>query len=1124
MNIFSNNTKKSLIILCCALSSIPLMAQSGNKVTINNQNLSLEKALIEVQKQTNKSISFNSSSLPDGNITLNINNKSVEEALNEILKDSGFSFIVKGDYIMIVPESEVKKEKVEKSVSGRIVDSKGEALIGVTVLEKGTTNGTITDFDGNYTLTVSDASAMLQYSYVGYKSIEMVAAQNIINVTMGEDTEVLEEVVVTALGIKRSEKALSYNVQQVNAEELIRNKDANFVNSLSGKVAGVNINASSSGTGGVSKVVMRGTKSIMQSSNALYVIDGVPMFTKSSGVQNEFSSQGNTDLAADINPEDIESMSVLTGAAAAALYGSEAANGAIVITTKKGKKGKLSLSFNSNTEFQTPFVMPEFQNRYGTGSNGVYSTSGARSWGALLNESNYYGYDPVKDYFQTGIVGTESISLSVGNERNQTYASAAAVNSKGITPNNKYNRYNFTVRNTTSFLDDKMTLDFSASYVLQNDRNMTTQGTYNNPIVGAYLFPRGNDWADIEMYERYDPARKLHTQYWPIGDESMTMQNPYWVNYRNLRENKKDRYMLSASLNYKILDWLSVSGRVRLDNANNDYTEKFYASTNTQLTEGSNNGLYGIKRTNDKQLYADFLVNINKMFGEDWSLQANIGGSFSDIRSDAMEVRGPIADGVDEFAGEAVGYPNFFAIQNLSANKKLTKRMQEGWREQTQSIFASAELGYKSTYYLTLTGRNDWPSQLAGPNSKNSSFFYPSVGASVVLSELMPNLNKDWLSYMKLRGSWASVGNPFSRYIANPRYTWNQETGQWSTLTQYPLYNLKPERTSSFEVGLTMRFLKYFDLDVTYYNAKTMNQTFNPQLPVSGWSSMYIQTGAVRNQGIELSLGFKNTWNKFTWDTGLTYSTNKNEILELADNAVNPITGEAFSRDLLDMGGLGETRFILKEGGSMGDIYSRMDMKRDSNGKVYIDQNGKPYTQMIQDPNDYIKLGSVLPDGNLAWKNNFSWKNIDLGFLVSARLGGVVFSSTQGLLDYYGVSEASAAARDKGYVLVNGNDYVNPETWYGVVGSGTSVPQYYTYSATNVRLQELSLGYTFPRKLLRNICDLRISVVGRNLWMIYNKAPFDPESVASTSNFYQGIDYFIMPSLRNVGVNISLKF
>ena len=1119
-------SKKLLRALLIAVLAVPPFQVSFAQLTISLSNSNLGTVIKQIKAQSNYRFFYDDELAAIPVASLKVSNSSLTSVLDKALSGKGITYRIDDNVVYL---SRTSKEKTteprstqqQKTVSGKITDLKGEPLIGVTVLEKGTTNGTITDFDGNYSLSLSNPNAVLQFSYVGYKSIELAVNKPMLNVSLSEDTEVLEEVVVTALGIKRSEKALSYNVQQVNSDDITANKDVNFVNSLSGKVAGVNINASSSGVGGVSKVVMRGTKSIMQSSNALYVIDGVPIFSgRSNKGGTEFDSQGATEPIADINPEDIESMSVLTGAAAAALYGSDAANGAIVITTKKGKEGKLSITVNSNTEFTSPFVMPRFQTRYGTGSDGIYSSTSARSWGAHLTEANYYGYNPADDYFQMGIIGTESVSLSTGTEKNQTYASAAAVNSKGIIPNNKYNRYNFTVRNTTSFLNDKMKLDVSASYILQNDQNMTNQGTYNNPLVGAYLYPRGNDWEDITMYERYDPARKIYTQYWPVGDEAMAMQNPYWINYRNLRNNKKDRYMLSAGLSYQILDWLSVSGRVRLDNSNNDYTEKFYASTNTQLTEQSSRGLYGITRTQDKQLYADFLVNINKTFGEDWSLQANIGGSFSDMRSDALKVRGPIADGSAAFGDEPVGYTNFFAVQNLSPSK--TTRIQEGWREQTQSLFASAELGYKSTYYLTLTGRNDWPSQLAGPNSESSSFFYPSVGASIVLSELMPNLNRDYLSYMKIRGSWASVGNPFERYIANPHYEWTNSS--WSITTQYPLYNLKPERTQSFEVGMTLRFLKNFDLDVTYYNAKTMNQTFNPQLPVSGWSAMYIQTGAVRNQGIELSLGYKNTWRDFTWDTGITYSMNKNKIIELADNAINPVTGETFSLSTLNMGGLGETRFLLKEGGTMGDIYSLIDLKRDSNGAIYTDRDGKLATETIQDPNQYIKLGSVLPDGNLAWRNNFSWKNFNLGFLVTARLGGVVFSRTQAMLDYYGVSEASAKARDLGYVTINGNDQINPEVWYSTIGAGTAIPQYYTYSATNVRLQEASLSYTFPRKMLRDICDIKVSLIGRNLWMIYNKAPFDPETVASTDNFYQGIDYFMMPSLRNIGFSLSFKF
>ena len=1005
-------------------------------------------------------------------------------------------------------------------VSGTVTDNSGEPLIGGSVIVKGTQFGTQTNIDGEFSINAAEGD-VLSFSYIGYQPQEIKVTGSTLDVVMVEDSKTLDEVVVTALGIKREQKSLSYNVQQVKGDVLTTNKDANFVNSLNGKVAGVVINTSSSGVGGASRVVMRGTKSIEQSSNALYVIDGVPMYNFGGGGDTEFGSKGSSEAIADLNPEDIESISVLTGAAAAALYGSNAANGAVVITTKKGQVGKLSVTVSTGIDWLKPFKMPEFQNRYGTGSGGKAGNSSIYSWGERLNSAANTGYTP-SDFFQTGAVYTNAVTLSTGTERNQSFFSAATVNSEGLVPNNRYNRYNFTVRNTTTFLDDKMTLDFGASYILQNDQNMTNQGTYNNPLVGAYLFPRSNDWSDISMYERYDAARKIYTQYWPVGDEGMVMQNPYWINYRNLRQNKKDRYMLNAGLSYKILDWLTVSGRVRLDNSNNDYTEKFYASTNTQLTESSSRGLYGITKTQDKQLYADFLVSINKYFGEDWSLQANVGGSFSDIRSDAMKTRGPIADGGDAFSGEPVGLTNYFAIQNLSASK--TQRLQEGWREQTQSLFASAELGYKNTYFLTLTGRNDWPSQLAGPNSNSKSFFYPSVGGSVVLSELMPNLNKDYLSFIKVRGSWASVGSAFSRYLANPHYEWNSSSGQWSITTQYPLYNLKPERTNSWEIGLNMRFLKNFELDVTYYNAKTMNQTFNPQLPVSGWSAMYIQTGAVRNSGIELSLNYKNTWKDFTWDTGITFSSNKNKILTLADNAINPVTGELFSLSTLNMGGLGDARFLLKEGGSMGDLYSLRDMKRDANGQIFVDQNGTVATEAITDPDKYIKLGSVLPKGNLAWRNNFIWKNFTAGFLISARLGGVVYSRTQAMLDYYGVSEASADARDLGYVLVNGRDKVNPETWYGVVGSGTSVPQYYTYSATNVRLQEVSLGYTIPRKLLNDVCDIKVSLVGRNLWMIYSKAPFDPESVASTDNFYQGIDYFMMPALRNIGFSLSFKF
>ena len=1095
---------RALLILL--LIAVPVQWAAA-QLTLSTPRTTLGTVIKQIQSQSKYQFFYNDKLSTVTVEPLKVKDASLEQVLNTLLKNKDISYKIEENVIYLSEkensDSLQQQSGKERTITGQVVDAKGEPLIGVSILVKGTTDGAITDLDGNYKIVTKSNNPVIVYSYIGYKTQEIpLKGQTAINITMMDDTQVIDEVVVTALGIKRSEKALSYNVTQVDAESALAVKDANFINSLNGKVAGLNINSSSSGIGGASKVVMRGSRGIEQSSNALYVIDGIPMYNLSaSGGSEEMQSQGSTEAIADINPDDIESMSVLSGAAAAALYGSNASNGAIVITTKKGKVGRVALTVSSNTEMLSPFVMPQFQNRYGTSGTDA-------SWGKRLNEANYRGYDPASDYFQTGLIGTESVTLSTGTEHNQTYLSAAAVNSRGIIPNNKYDRYNFTFRNTTLFLEDKMKLDVGAQYIMQKDRNMVNQGIYANPLSSAYLFPRGNDWEDYKMYERYDLERNMYTQYWPQGGGSFRLQNPYWINYRNLRENDKDRYMLSAALSYDILSWLNVAGRVRLDNSYNTYTQKYYASTIATIAEGEN-GFYGVTNTRDKQTYADLLLNINKTFGEDWSLTANIGASYSDNRSEALAVSGPIA---------ANGLPNFFTVAQL--DKETGKREETGYREQTQSIFASAEVGYRSTYYLTLTGRNDWPSQLAGPNSKQSSFFYPSVGGSVVLSELFKL--PESISYLKLRASWASVGLPFGRFLAYPTFSWNTSTGAYSSQSAYPLYDLKPERTDSWEVGLTARFLKHFNFDVSFYNTKTYNQTMDAKLsPTGGYSTFYAQTGNVRNRGVELSLGYKNTWNKFSWSSNYTFSANKNKILSLIDGYINPVTGEEITKDRMDVGGLSKARFILKVGGSLGDLYSQSDLLRDSNNKIYVNADGNV---AVNDKADDIYLGSVFPKANMAWRNDFQYGNWGLGFLLTARLGGVVYSATQAVLDSYGVSEATAAARDNGGVVINGNDMIDAQKWYTVVGADSGIPQYYTYSATNLRLQEASVSYTIPRKKLKNIMDITLSLVGRNLWMIYCKAPFDPESVATTGNYYQGIDYFMMPSLRSVGFNLKLKF
>ncbi len=1096
---------------------ISISAAGQGSITLRKQRIKAIDLIREIKKQTGYNVLYSNQMLNDNRL-LNVDFKdaSLHEVMKALLQDQNLSYDQKDNTLLITSlpaketqtTAEMPTKATQQAVKGLIVDGTGKPLLGASVLLKGTNKGAKSNAEGIFTINDVRAGDILSIRYVGYVPQEIVV-ENVnkeIQIRLLQEEASIDEVVVTALGIKRSEKALSYHVQQVKGDDLTQVRDANMINSLSGKIAGVTINSSSGGIGGAAKVVMRGAKTIEQDNNVLYVIDGIPMFNKKSTEGSEFASTGTSEGIADLNPDDIESMSVLTGAAAAALYGSDAANGAIIVNTRKGIAGKTSLTLTQNTQFNNAFVMPSFQNRYGTGS-GLASGVNDKSWGAPLTDVNNYHYSPSKDYLQTGIVSTEGISFSTGTDKNQTYASAGAVNASGIVPNNKYDRYNFTFRNTSKFLDDKLTLDAGLNYIKQRDLNMTNQGIYSNPLTTAYLFPRGDDWDAIRMYERYNVSRKIYEQYWPQGLNEVVGQNPYWINYRNLRETNKDRYMINASLNYQVNNWLSLSARGRMDNTTGRFTEKLYASTNTTITEGSRNGFFGLDEQKSNQYYGDVMANINKSFN-DFTLQANLGGIILHDKTGSLPIRGPIMEN---------GLTNKFDITQIDDRKKTP--MIDRSRE-SQSLFASVELGYKNTYFVTATGRNDWHSNLAGPKSTQSSFFYPSIGGTAVLSQIVDMSNV--FQYLKVRSSYASVGRPFPEFLANPVYEWDVATQQYKALSNYPITNLKPERTNSAEVGLNAKFLNGFHLDLTLYHATTLNQTFNPQLSVSsGYNRLYVQTGKVVNRGIEIGLGYEKKWADFQWNSNYTLTVNRNEIKELVRDYVHPETGAVINKNRLDVGGLSQARFILKEGGTLGDLYSLSDLLRDDNGQVYVTPDGK----VVNNNNvGDIYLGSIFPKSNMAWRNGFQYKNWMADFTIAARFGGVVYSATQAYMDYYGVSEASAQARDNGGFIVNGTDQVNAEAYYNVVGINSGIPQFYTYSATNVRLQEATIGYTFPKSFFGNKAALSLNLVGRNLLMIYNKAPFDPESTASTGNYYQGIDYFMTPSTRNLGFNVRLKF
>ena len=688
----------------------------------------------------------------------------------------------------------------------------------------------------------------------------------------------------------------------------------------------------------------------------------------------------------------------------------------------------------------------------------------------------------------------------MGNEKNQTYASLMHVYANGILPNNSYDKYSVTVRNTTSFLQDRMTLDAGFSYVETEDQNMLSAGRYFNPLTSLYTYPRGESVEDLMMFEIYDSNKKRYVQNWAWGRGALDMQNPLWMMHRNVQNNKRRRSMMNASLTYKVTDWLTLAGRAKADLSVGESSRKLYASTDP-LFAGGDNGFFEFTKEEDTHRYGDFIATVNKHW-EQFSLFANVGASISDQLSSIAGARGPLE------------LPNFFSLTNTNPYGASGQRLQERKREQEQAVFASVEAGWRGMLYLTATVRNEWHSNLA--YTDNLSYCFPSVGLSGLIHEMVKL--PSFIDYLKVRASWAEVGSPIPWGISYLTYKWKQ--GSWSTSATRPIQNLRPKNTTSWEVGLNARlFANSLSLDFTYYKSNTKHQTFLVPLSGSaGYENMYAQTGNVENKGFELSIGYDKTWRDFAWSSSLTLSHNKNKVVELMNNYYDPQTDKYYTLKEYEVASMGGANFIMTEGGTMGDLYAYGDLWLDENGYIYINPNDPKL--MVTD--ERIKLGSVLPDYNAGFRNDFSYKGINLSLLFSARFGGIVVSPTQGFLDGLGVSKASADARDAGGVPIN-NGRIDAQHYDETVGLGQLL-SHYTYSATNVRLQETSIGYTFPKKWMGDRVKLTASLVGRNLWMIYCKAPFDPELTASTGSYLQGIDYFMQPSLRSLGFNVQLKF
>ena len=1067
------------------------------RIAISMSNVSVEQVLNKIEETSDYVFLYNDETIQKSRI-VSVRSKSgkITDILDDIFKGTDISYTVIDKQIILSKSNKVNQTAKAIQIKGTVKDALGEPLIGVSVLVKGTSNGTVTDLDGRFSLNVS-VGDILEFSYVGYAA-QSVTVKNAtpLDIVLSEDAQALDEVVVTALGIKREAKALTYNVQEIKAAGITKVKDANFVNSLSGKIAGVTINQSSSGTGGSSRVVMRGTKSLFGENNALYVLDGIPMQglrTKQSDNFYESVEVADGDGISNINPEDIESMSVLTGASAAALYGNRGANGVILITTKKGAIGKPRISYSNSTSFSRPFVTPEFQNTYGR-KEGEF-----KSWGDKLE--NPSTYNPL-DFFQTGFNTMNSIAVSTGTETNQTHISFGAVNSEGIIDNNKYNRYNFTFRNSWDIVKNVLSMDMGLFYIKQNNQNSNGQGMYYNPLVPIYLFPPSDDINKYAVYERYDADRNFKTQYWPYGNQGLGMQNPYWIINRNMFNTDRDRYIISLSMKWNITNWLNIIGRARIDNAYTDFERKLYASTDGLFAKSQGN--YMNQEDKNTSTYLDFLVNVDKKFGENYHLLVNLGGSFYDEKYKS-----------DTFEGNLVGVPNFFHPSNIPSTESNYNKSE--LHTQTQSIYGKAEIGYRNFLYADVTGRIDWFSTLVGTSKEYVC--YPSAGLSVILSEILP-LPEKIISFWKIRGSYAQVGNPPSAYL--PYATVALENGNATSANFTPASHLKPEMTKAFEFGMDLRlFQNKLNIAATYYNSNTYNQLFKYELPPStGYAFAYENAGKVNNWGIELSVGFNQDLGPVQWNSNLIYSMNRNEIKELLPEYVTDrTTGMTVkSPTEFSVATADSYRMILKKGGSMSDIYATK-LKQDLHGNILITNGG-----VSAEENTFIKVGSAAPKYNLGFRNSFSWKGLELDFLIDARVGGEVISATQALMDQFGVSQQTADARDNKGVVVN-KGKLDAEQYYGTVASGkTGLLAHYVYSATNVRLREMSLSYMLPSKWFGEKLNISLSLTGHNLLMFYNKAPFDPELTANTGTYYQGFDYFMPPSLRSFGFGVKVNF
>jgi TonB-linked SusC/RagA family outer membrane protein len=956
-----------------------------------------------------------------------------------------------------------------------------------------TNEGATTDFDGNFSISAQEG-ATVEFSYVGYESQQVVVGEgSTINVTLVQGNA-LDEIVVTALGIKRAEKTLTYASQTVKSEDLVQARDISFANSLTGRAAGIEVTKSSSGAGGSTRIVLRGNKSLSGDSQPLIVIDGVPIVNNRSSQPGTWGGSDGGDGLSQINPDDIESINILKGANASVLYGSQGANGVILITTKSGEEGETKVTINSGVTFESVIELPELQYNYG-------GSGGQNSWDASPGN---YGSSFVEDFFQTGANYVNSVSVSGGGKKTKAYFSYYNTTSTGIMENFKYQKNNVSFKQSTKFFDDKMTISSNILLTDETTDNRAPAGYYLNPLTALYMHPRERNFSDFENYQTLGSDGVMQ-QNFPFNYHFLS--NPYWIMNNQPSEDKIKRAISSMNISYEINDKMTFQARASYDFSSKSNEQRHAANSNP--TNVSPNGKWEYQKFTDELFYTDAILTYNENITEDISVNAIIGASLQ---------KTTFGDGVSVNTGDpGLFYANEFNFQNVHTTNQIKSTLSS--RVEKQALFGNFVIGYKDAIFLDVAGRNDYASTLA--MTGNESYFYPSYGLSAIISELvtLPEV----ISFAKLRVSAASVGNEVPYNKINPQNTVNAAGGVVRN-TQKPFTDLNPEMIETTEFGLDLRlFNNRVGIDIAIYDITSTDQFLSLTAPSgSGYTKYFVNAGKITNNGVEVSLrGDVVEKPNFTWSTIVNIAQNKNKIVEIHPDLNNLSTGagEGFGSRLV-------------AGGSIGDFYvSRFD--RDAQGRIKMSDKGEPLK--LNDTAAPENLaGNAEPKVSVGWSNNFTFGDkLSAGFIINGKFGGKVFSKTEMMLNGSGTSLRSGLDRDNGGVPINGVDTsgnpvttADPAVWYSNNGIGdrNGISEPYVYDRTNIRLTQLSIAYKIDTTSLGLPVEAAtLSLIGNNL-LYTAKAPFDPELSMNTGRSIQGLDNFNLPSTRTFGMNLRLIF